>query len=365
MGNTVGKSRAWIISFFIGVIVLTYTAAFNGLFTIYPYFCGDDFARSLLMTMLLALGSMWIFLWFLSLLTEAARLLCIPVAGWRFVSFRFGQGGGRHALLDPPPLVNGECPCVCYLLCGGLCSLLIGILLIAISFFTPIGGFLRYFGFLAFSFTWWGLFPRCFGGTGSDGYWLLRIRNDPKQSAVLRLLQKITVETNRAETYGDFSEETVNALMEYECGNFSFGDEVIPLYYRAHYLFAQGDRAGASAVYRMIADSAAPDLLKGRAYCELLYAAIFDGTSKDELFVLYQRVLDLRKSVKDNTSRRRLMYAVRLVCEKNEARAEEEYQALLRLCRTETVRAQAALDLREAKRVRELYGSKSGAEVMS
>lgn len=365
MRNTVGKSRAWIIAFFIGIVVFSYAAAFNCMDAVYPYFYGDVFVRTLLLTMLFMLVSMWAAYWFLGLLAEAARLLCIPVAGWRFVSFRFGQGGGRHALLDPPPLVNGECPCVCYLLCGGLSSLLIGILLIGISFFTPIGGFLRYFGFLAFSFTWWGLFPRCFGGTGSDGYWLLRIRNDPKQSAVLRLLQKITVETNRAETYGDFSEETVNALMEYECGDFSFGDAVIPLYYRAHYLFAQGDRAGAAAGYRMIADSAAPDLLKGRAYCELLYAALFDGTTKEELFVLYERVSQSGKRTRDNTSRRRLMYAVRLVCEKNEARAEEEYQALLRLCRTETIRAQAALDLREAKRVRELYGSKSGAEVMS
>lgn len=365
MRNTVGKSRAWKIAFFIGVIVFSYAAAFNGLFTVYSYFYSDDFARSLLMTMLFALGSMWIFFWFLSLLTEAARLLCIPIAGWRFVSFRFGQGGGRHALLDPPPLVNGECPCVCYLLCGGGSSLLIGILLIGISFFTPIGGFLRYFGFLAFSFTWRGLFPRCFGGTGNDGYWLLRIRKDPKQSAVLWLLQRLVVETARAETYADFSEETVNALMEYECGDFSCGDEVIPLYYRAHYLFAQGDREGATAVYRMIADSAVLEMLKGRAYCELLYAALFDGTTKEELFVLQERVANLRKNVKDNTSRRRLMVAVRLVCEKDEARAEEEYQALLRLCRTETFRAQAALDLREAKRVRTLYGSKSGAEGMS
>lgn len=366
MGNTVGNSRAWIIAFFIGIIAFSFAAAFNCMDAVYPYFYGDDFVRTLLLTMLFMLVSMWAAYWFLGLLAEAARLLCIPVAGWRFVPFRFRQGGGRRAaLLDPPPLVNGECPCVCYLLCGGLSSLLLGILLIGISFFTPIGGFLRFFGFLAFNFTWWGLFPRCFGGTGSDGYWLLRIRNDPKQSAVLRLLQKLTVETNRAETYADFSEETVNALMEYECGDFSFGDAVIPLYYRAHYLFAQGDRAGASAVYRMIAESAAPDLLKGRAYCELLYAALFDGTTKEELFVLYERVSQSGKHTRDNTSRRRLMYAVRLVCEKNEARAEEEYQALLRLCRTERFRAQAALDLREAKRVRALYGSGSDTEVVS
>ncbi|MDE7234480.1 MAG: hypothetical protein K2N29_05390 [Ruminiclostridium sp.] len=339
------------------MIVFSYAAAFNCMDAVYPYFYGDDFVRTLLLTMLFMLVSMWAAYWFLGLLAEAARLLCIPIAGWRFVSFRFGQRSGRRLLLDPPTPVNGEYPCVCYLLCGGLSSLLIGILLIGISFFTSIGGFLRFFGFLAFNFAWWGFFPRCFGGTGSDGYWLLRIRNDPKQSAVLWLLQRLTVEMERAETYADFSEETVNALMEYECGDFSFGDAVVPLYYRAHYLFAQGDREGAAAVYRMIADSAVLEVLKGRAYCELLYAAIFDGTSKEELFVLQERVANLRKNVKDNTSRRRLMYAVRLVCEKNEARAEEEYQALLRLCKAAPFRAQAALDLREAKRVRELYGS--------
>lgn len=365
MRGTAGRSRAWKIAYFLGVVVFCYAAAFSGMFAISPFFYSDDLAYSLFVTMLLCLVSMWAAYWFLGLLAEAARLLCIPIAGWRFVSFRFGQGGGRRALLDPPALVNGECPCVCYLLCGGLSSLLLGILLIGIGFFTPIGGFLRYFGFLALCFAWWGFFPRCFGGTGNDGYWLLRIREDPKKSAVLWLIQRITVEMSRAETYTDFSEELVNALMNYECGDFGCGDEVIPLYYRAHYLFAQGDREGAAAVYRVIAESAALDLLKGRAYCELLYAAIFDGTPKEEIFALYQRVLDSRKSVKDNTSRRRLMYAVRLVCEKDEKRAEEKYFALLRLCKTERFRAQAALDLREAKRVRELYGSASGAEVMS
>lgn len=361
MRNTVGNSRAWRAADLIGRLVLIYAAVFNGVYAVYPFFYGDDLARSFLMTMLFIAVGTTVSHWFFRLFGEVSRLLCIPVAGWRFVSFRFGQRRGVRCLLDPPALVNGECPCVCYLLCGGMSNLLLGILLIVIGFFVPIGDFLRFFGFLAFCYAWRSFIPRgC-----NDGFWLLRLREDPKRSAVIWLLRKLSVETERAETYVDFSEETVNALMEYECGDFGCGDEVIPLYYRAHYLFAREDREGAAVVYRMIAESAAPDLWKGRAYCELFYAAILDGAPKEELSALYERVSRSRKNPKDNTSRRRLKYAVRLLYEKDEPRAEEEYQALLRLYKTEPFRAQAALDLREAKRVRELYGSGSGAEVMS
>lgn len=365
MRNKAGDFRSFgaVWFYFLGYVLLGFALMYNFALIILP-FLGDNPVQWVLMGVFTGIVWNLIDYWVFRSLGEVARLLCIPVAGWRFVSFRFGQGGVR-CLLDPPSPVNGECPCVCYLLCGGGSNLLLGILLVGIGFFTPIGNYLRVFGFLALCCAWQRLYPRCFRDVGNDGYWLLRIRKDPKQSAVLRLLQKLTVEMSRAETYADFSEETVNALMEYECGDFGYGDEVVPLYYRAHYLFAQGDRAGAAAVYRMIAESAAPEMLKGRAYCELLYAAIFDGTPKEELFVLQERVANLRKNVKDNTSRRRLMVAVRLVCEKDKARAEEEYQALLRLCKTAPFRAQAALDLREAKRVWELYGSKPGAEVTS
>ncbi len=358
MRRTAGDFRSFgaVCLYFVGYAALVYAAAYS-IVGAFPSYGGlGDVGKDLFcVVVMLAIVR------YFDLLSEAARLLCIPIAGWRFVSFRFGQG----LLLDPPAPVNGEYPCVCYLLCGGGSSLLIGLLLLGIGFFMPIGDFLRCFSFLELVYAWGRLFPHCYGGRGNDGYWLLRIRKDPKQSAVLWLHRKLAVEMTRAETYADFSEETVKALMEYECGDFGYGGEVVPLYFRAHYLFAQGDREGAAAVYRMITDSAAPDLLKGRAYCELLYAALFDGTTKEELSALYQKSTGSKKRTKDNTARRRLMVAVRLVCEKDEARAEEEYQALLRLCGTAPFRAQAALDLREAKRVRALYGSGSDTEVVS
>lgn len=358
MKRTAGDFRSFgaVWLYFVGYAALVYAAAYSIVGAFFPY-CGLDYVGKVLF----CVAAMFVVARFFYPIGEAARLLCIPVAGWRFVSFRFGQG----LLLDPPAPVNGQYACVCYLLFGGLSSLLLGILLIGIGFFAPIADFLRCFGFLGLVYAWERLFPHCCGGRGNDGYWLLRIRKDPKQSAVIWLHRKLAVEMTRAETYGDFSEETVNALMEYECGDFGCDGEVVPLYYRAHYLFARGDRAGAAAVYRMIAESAASDEMKGRAYCELFYAAILDGAPKEELSALYQKSTGSKKRTKDNTSRRRLMVAVRLVCEKNEARAEEEYQALLRLCGTETLRAQAALDLREAKRVRALYGSGSDTEVVS
>lgn len=358
MRRTAGDFRSFgaVCLYFVGYAALVYAAAYS-IVGAFPLYGGLGDVGKDLFCVAVMLATVRYF----DLLSEVARLLCIPIAGWRFVSFRFGQG----LLLDPPAPVNGKYPCVCYLLCGGGSSLLIGLLLLGIGFFMPIGDFLRCFGFLELVYAWGCLFPHCYGGRGNDGYWLLRIRKDPKQSAVLWLHRKLAVEMTRAQTYADFSEETVKALMEYECGDFGCDGEVVPLYYRAHYLFAHGDREGAAAVYRMIAESAASDEMKGRAYCELFYAALFDGTTKEELFVLYERVSQSGKRTRDNTSRRRLMYAVRLVCEKNEARAEEEYQALLRLCRTATFRAQAVLDLREAKRVRTLYGSGSDTEVVS
>lgn len=366
MRRTVGNSRVWRAVDLVGGLVLIFAASYNAVYAIYPFFHGDDFNRAFALTMLFIFVGTVVSHWIFRLLGEVSRLLCIPVAGWRFVSFRFGQGRGVRCLLDPPAPVNGECPCVCYLLCGGLSNLLLGILLIGIGFFAPIGAFLRFFGFLALRYAWRCFVPRCYGGTGNDGYWLLRLGENPKRSAVIGLLRKLAVEMERAETYGDFSEETVKALAEYECGDFRCGDEVIPLYYRAHYLLAQGDREGAAAVYRVIAESAAPDETRRRAYCELLYAAILDGATEEELSVLYQRATGDENRVKrDSTSRRRFLYAVRLLYEKDKARAEEEYQALLRLCKTEPFRAQAALDLREAKRVRELYGNGSGTEVVS
>lgn len=358
MRRTAGDFRSFGAAclYFVGYAALVYAAAYS-IVGAFPSYGGLDYVGKVLFCVVVMLAAVRYF----DLLSEVARLLCIPVAGWRFVSFRFGQG----LLLDPPAPVNGKYPCVCYLLCGGGSSLLIGLLLLGIGFFMPIGDFLRCFGFLELVYAWGRLFPHRYGERGNDGYWLLRIRKDPRQSAVLWLHRKLAVEMTRAETYADFSEETVKALMEYECGNFGYGGEVVPLYFRAHYLFAQGDREGASAVYRMIAESAASDEMKGRAYCELFYAAILDGVPKEELSALYQKSTGSKKRTKDNTARRRLMVAVRLLYEKDENRAEEEYQALLRLCRTEPFRAQAALDLREARRVRALYGSGSDTEVVS
>ncbi|MCM1334332.1 MAG: hypothetical protein NC084_05030 [Bacteroides sp.] len=353
----------------IGHLLLIWAAAFHGVYAVFPYFyvdltLGGGVVLAFVPTILLLLIAVFVSGRVFRLIGELSRLIAVPVAGWRFVSFRFGKARGSRCLLDPPPLVNGECSCVCYLLCHGLSLALLGLILILLGFPFPEGAyFLRFFGLLAIAFAWRCLYPGVYGGTGNDGLQLLRLKKDPRWSAVIWLIRRVTVDMERAATFGDFSEETVNALMDYRYTDPSRGEETVLMTYRAAILFDRGEVEAALAVYQEIADSAAPELLKGRAYNELLYGAILRGASEEELKLRLNLVNASisRTRAPDSTGRRRVMLALRLLIQKDETRAEEEYDALLALAKNAPFRAQAALDLREAKRVREIYRNEAGS----
>lgn len=346
MGN--GKlSRGWRIGRTLGYFVLLFAVVLPGV----------DFFLLLLYDRLgggahtVAIGALSLWAGFFVLIVIFRRLaafspLFLLTRGWKIARLSV-----KGCIAEPPPEIRRS-DLYLAVLAPGAFQAALGLLLLLIGAFfgaSAAGYALRFAGCSGLLGGWMYLFPTERRGNGNDGYFLWRLRRFPQTERVLTLIFRIKAANARANTYDAFPDSLKEELARYECADYSYQNELIPLYVHGHILFAQEDREGAKAVYRKITESPAPEEFRGRAYGELFYFALLEKAPAEELKILYQRAIN--PEAPDNTSRHRVMIAYLLLYQKDAPKAEEEYHILLHMAKREPIKAQAALDLREAERI--------------
>ncbi|MCM1334329.1 MAG: M50 family metallopeptidase [Bacteroides sp.] len=326
---------------------------------------------------LLLLGFALFFLFYLLtiLLHEAGHLVFGLLTGWRFTSFRVGnltliRRGGRfllrranlpgtagQCLLEPPDGGYENCPSALYHLGGGLMNLIVGAVALAIAFALPpvAGSVLRVLALVNFAVAASNLIPTSRKGMTNDGYLAAELKNDPRSREASYLLLKAYAALIRVTYFNELPEELVRDILGYECRDLTSVSEANVYFYRSDFALYRGDYADAKAVSERLAyGEGVLEMFRKEAREKLLYFALMDGAPREEIERLYDPALkEHLKKKPDIPATRRLMYAIKLLYEKDEAAAEREYQALLKMPETAVCAAEAYAEINEASRLRE------------
>ena len=129
-------------------------------------------------------------------------------------------------------------------------------------------------------------------------------------------------------------------------------------------LFEKGCYEEIREMYQRIANSdVVLDLFKKEARCELLYFEIMGECNPEKVEKLAdKKQLEYIRLTALYPSRKRLMYAYYLLYKKDEAAAQKEYEALLKTAATHPVKAEGAMELKEAERVKKRYDERRNTQ---
>lgn len=346
----------------------------NSVNTLFP----EDNTGAELLTLggLILLGLVFIFLH--TIIHEGGHLLCGLMTGWKFVSFRIGcftlvkqdnklkfkkttvVGTGGQCLMSPPLCKPSECPFFLYLLGGGAVNILTGAVALLIGSFT-VGLpsiILNIFAIVGFGLGVMNLFPAKMGGTMNDGYQIfIELPKNPKSKTAQYLLLAANALLTESESAADMPEAVRNEIMSFDYSDLSDTATTNLLLYKAAILFERGCYEEIREIYQRIADSDVTlDLFKKEARCELLYLEIMGDCNPEKIEKLAdKKQLEYIKLTALYPSRKRLMYAYYLIYKKDEAMAEKEYEALLKVAETHPVKAEGVIELKEAEKVKKRY----------
>lgn len=325
----------------------------------------------------LLLGFVLFFLFYLLsiLLHEAGHLVFGLATGWRFASFRIGSltlvrrgekfllrranlpGTAGQCLLEPPDGGYENCPSALYHLGGGLMNLAVGAAALALGFAVSpaAGGVLRILALVNFAIAASNLIPMSRKGMTNDGYMAAELKNEPQSRKASYLLLKAYAALIRVTYFNELPEELVREILGYECRDLSSVSEANVYFYRSDFALYRGDYADAKAVSERLAyGEGVLEMFRKEAREKLLYFALTDGAPREEVERLYDAALkEHLKKKPDIPSARRLMYAVKLLYEKDGAAAEREYQALLKMPKITVCAAEAYAEINEANRLRQ------------
>jgi len=322
------------------------------------------------------LGSLFYYLHII--IHEAGHLVGGLCTGWKFLSFRVGNltlvsregklewkkhtvmGTGGQCLMIPPKCGYEECPFYFYLLLGGGANLLTGGIALGIGLLTGgIGQILcNLFAIMGFATGLSNLFPAKLSGIANDGYQIFFELSGGKEAKkyIYCLLMANAVLTH-ADSTKALPENVRNIIMELDDKDMSNLSAVNLLFFKATTLQEEEKYEEAQEIFQKIIDM--PDVLqlfKNEANCELLYYEIMGECNEEKIEAIYDKKLkDYIKLTAMYPSRKRLMYAYHLIYKKDEAEAEKEYQALLKAAETHPVKAEGAIEKKEAQRVRECF----------
>ena len=317
--------------------------------------------------------------WFLHIIIhEGGHLIGGLMSGWKFLSFRVGKltivsqdgklkwkktmvmGTGGQCLMVPPDCDYEKCPFFLYLFSGGFANFLISGIAVIVGIFT--GGiaqvFLNIFAIMGIGVGLTNLFPAKIGGMMNDGYQIFvefpRNSEVRKYMCCLMIVNAIFTEQDSVKA---LPEDVRNIILDLDGNDLSSVFVVNLLLFKNVILYEKCRYKEARGIFQKIID--APNVLpvfKNEAKCERLYYEIMGKCNEDKVEELYDK--DLKKYIEATAvypSRKRLMYAYYLICKNDEEMAEKEYQALLKIVKTHPSKAESAVELKEAERIRAHY----------
>ena len=309
---------------------------------------------------------------------EGGHLVMGLATGWKYLSFRIGSialvkrdgklqwkkttvvGTGGQCLMIPPECEPECCPFFLYLLGGGLSNIVTGGIAFGIGLLT--GGLtqiiLNIFAIMGIGAGLANLFPAKVSGTMNDGYQIFiefpRNKESKKYNYLLLSANAILTE---AESTKDLPEKIRNAVLNADYSNLSDTGCANLYCYKATILQDEGRYEEVREIYQRISDS--PDTLqifKNEAKCELMYHEIMGECNAEKIDGLYdKKQAEYIKATALYPSRKRLMYAYHLIYKGDEQAAEKELGELIRTAETHPSKAEGAIELKEAERVRAHY----------
>ena len=312
---------------------------------------------------------------------EGGHLVCGLISGWKYLSFRVGNltlvkqdgklkckkttvaGTGGQCLMIPPQCEPEKCPFFLYLLGGGLANLLTGGLAFLAAI--PLGGIaeiiLTIFGILGIGLGLSNLFPAKMSGTMNDGYQIfieLPKNNKAKENMCCLLTANAVLSEN--ESTSALPENIRNVILALDGEDFSDTSATNLLFFKTTILQEEGQYEEAEAIFKKVTDS--PDALqifKNEAACELIYHEIMGECNAEKIEKLAdKKLMEYINATALYPSRKRLMYAYYLIYKNDTAKADEEYQALLKTAKSHPSKAEGAIELKEAERIRAYYDNK-------
>ncbi|MBQ7835096.1 MAG: hypothetical protein IJ385_04870, partial [Ruminiclostridium sp.] len=312
---------------------------------------------------------------------EGGHLVCGLISGWKYLSFRVGNltlvkqdgklkckkttvaGTGGQCLMIPPQCEPEKCPFFLYLLGGGLANLLTGGLAFLAAI--PLGGIaeiiLTIFGILGIGLGLSNLFPAKMSGTMNDGYQIfieLPKNNKAKENMCCLLTANAVLSEN--ESTNALPENIRNVILALDGEDFSDTSATNLLFFKTTILQEEGRYEEAEAIFKKVTDS--PDALqifKNEAACELIYHEIMGECNAEKIEKLAdKKLMEYINATALYPSRKRLMYAYYLIYKNDTAKADEEYQALLKTAKSHPSKAEGAIELKEAERIRAYYDNK-------
>lgn len=260
----------------------------------------------------------------------------------------------------PPECEPEKCPFFLYLLGGGLLNIVTGGIAFGIGMLT--GGvpqiILNIFAIMGFGLGLSNLFPAKVSGTMNDGYQIFfELPRNPKARTAQYCLLSANAILTEAESTKDLPEKLIGTILNFDYSNLNDTATANLLLYKATILQEESRYDETKEIFQHIADS--PDtlqLFKNEAKCELMYYEIMGGCDAEKIDSLYDnKQAEYIKATSLYPSRRRLMYAYYLLYKDDKAKAEEEYQALLKTAKSHPIKADGAIELKEAERVKAYY----------
>ena len=335
----------------------------------------EDIPKELLIMSAMVLSGA-VFLYIHIILHEGGHLLFGLLTGWKFVSFRIGNqtlvkqngklkckkttvaGTGGQCLMSPPDCPPENCPFFLYLLGGGLANILSGILALLIAL--PVNGLweaiLHVFAITAIGLGLMNLFPAKLSGSANDGYQIfIELPHNPKAKAEQAILLNAHAYLTDHESSKDMPSKLRQSILDTDSIGPMYTATTNLLCYKAVLLQEENRYEEANAIYQQIADDEDTlPIFKYEATCELIYYEIMGECNGEKIDTLMDKKQESYiKATLLYPSRRRLMYAYYLIYKKDEAAAQKEYEALQKTVLTHPSKAEGAIELKEAERVKQ------------
>lgn len=312
------------------------------------------------------------------ILHEGGHMVMGLATGWKFSSFRIGSltlvkqndklkwkkttvmGTGGQCLMIPPECEPEKCPFFLYLLGGGLMNILLGGLAFIIAI--PLDGvaeiLLTLFAIVGIGTGITNLFPAKIGGTMNDGYQIfIELPHNPKARTAQYCLLSANAILYEVESTGDMPEKLREIILNFDYSNLSDTGTTNLLLYKGTILQEEGRYDELRAIFERINESNETlEIFKREAKCELIYLEIMGECNAEKIDGLMDnKQSDYIKSTALYPSRKRLMYAYYLIYKDDEKSAEKEYNELIKTAETHPSKAEGAIELKEAERVRAYY----------
>lgn len=319
-----------------------------------------------------------LFLYVHIIIHEGGHLICGLLSGWKYSSFRVGNltlvkqddkikckkttvaGTGGQCLMTPPECEPEKCPFFLYLLGGGLLNIITGGIALLIAFYvnSTVATILTVFAVMGIGLGVSNLFPAKMGGTMNDGYQIfIEMPGNPKSKASQYCLLASNAVLTNSESTDMLPEKLRNTILDFDYSDLGNTGTANLYLYKATILFENGRYDEVKDIYERVNES--PDtieLFKKEARCELIYLEIMGDCNAEKIEKLAdKKQMEYIKATALYPSRKRLMYAYYLIYKNDTAKAEDEYKALVKTAESHPVKAEGAIDLKEAERVKKHY----------